>query len=56
MFYSNFMVSGLIVKSLIQLKFISVHHVRKYSSLILLYVIVQFSQHHLLKRVFFPIG
>jgi len=34
--------------------FIFVDGVRKWSSLILLHVAVQFSQHHLLKRLSFP--
>ena len=49
------MVSGLTFKSLIHFEFIFVYGVRKWSSLILLRIAVQFSQHHLLKRLFFPI-
>ena len=49
------MVSGLTYKSLIHFKFIFVLGVREWSSLILLRVAVQFSQHHLLKRLSFCI-
>ena len=53
MFFSrNFMVSGLTFRSLIHFEFIFVHTVRKYSNFIL-HVAVQFSQHHLLKRLSF---
>ena len=45
------MVSGLTFRSLIHFKFIFVYGVRKCSNFILLYVVVQFSQHHLLKRL-----
>ena len=41
-------------KSLIHFELIFVHGVREQSSLILLHVVVQFSQHPLLKRLFFP--
>ena len=47
----TFRVSGLIFKSLIH--FIFVYGVRKCSNFILLHVAVQFSQHHLLKRLSF---
>ena len=47
----SFIVSGLTFRSLIHFEFIFLCGVRKYSSFILLYVIVQFSQHHLLKRL-----
>ena len=47
----NFIVSGLIFKSLIHFEFIFVYGVRKYSSFILLQVVDQFSQHHFLKRL-----
>ena len=52
-FYKSFMVSGLIFRSLIHLEFIFVYGVRECSNFILLYVAVQFSQHHLLKRLSF---
>ena len=52
-FYKSFMVSGLIFRSLIHFEFIFVHGVRECSSFILLHVAVQFSQHHLLKRLSF---
>ena len=48
--------SSLIVRSLIHFEFIFVYDVRKYSNFILLHVAVQFSQHHLLKRLSFPHG
>ena len=47
----SFIVSGLIFRSLIYFEFIFVYGVRKYSNFILLHVAVQFSQHHLLKRL-----
>ena len=47
----NFTVFGLTFKSLIH--FIFVYGVRKYSSSILLHIAVQFSQHHVLKRLSF---
>ena len=47
---SSFIVSGLIFRSLIHFEFIFVYGVRKCSSFILLQVVDQFSQHHLLKR------
>ena len=50
----SFIVSGLTFRSLIHFKFIFVYGVRKYSNFILLYVSVQFSQHHLLKRLSLP--
>ena len=52
----SFMVSGLTFKSLIHFEFIFVNGLRKCSNLIFLHVAVQFSQHHLLKKlVFFSI-
>ena len=48
----NFIVSGLMFRSLIHFEFIFVYGVRKCSSFILLQVVDQFSQHHLLKRLF----
>ena len=54
MFYSrSFIVSGLMFRSLIHFEFIFVYGVRKCSSFILLQVVDQFSQHHLLKRLCF---
>ena len=49
----SFIVSGLTFKYIIHFEFISVYVVRKCYSFILLHVAVQFSQHHLLKRVSF---
>ena len=46
-----FIVSGLTFRSLIHFEFIFVYGVRKCSSFILLQVVDQFSQHHLLKRL-----
>ena len=46
----SFIVSGLTFRSLIHFEFIFVYGVRKGSSFILLQVVDQFSQHHLLKR------
>ena len=52
----SFIVSGLTFRSLIHFEFIFVYGVRKCSSFILLQVVDQFSQHHLLKRLsFFPL-
>ena len=48
----SFIVSGLTFRSLIHFEFIFVYGVRKCSSFILLQVIDQFSQHHLLEIVF----
>ena len=50
----SFIVSGLTFRSLIHFEFIFVYGVRKCSNFILLYVAVQFSQHHLLKRLCLP--
>ena len=49
----SFIVSGLIFRSLIHFEFILVYGVKKCSSFILLQVVDQFSQHHLLKRLAF---
>ena len=49
----SFVVSGLTFKFLIQFEFIFVYGVRKCSSFILLQVVDQISQHHLLKRLSF---
>ena len=54
-FSSSLMVSCLMLKSLSQFEFIFVNGVRVCSSFIDLYAIVQFSQHHLLKRLLFLI-
>ena len=54
-FLSRLMVSCLTFKCLIHFEFISIHILRKQYTLILLYVAVQFSQHHLLKRLAFSI-
>ena len=47
----SFIVSGLTFSSLIHFEFIFVYGVRKWSSFILLQVVDQISQHHLLKRL-----
>ena len=52
--YKSFIVSGLTFRSSIHFEFIFVYGVRKCSNFILLHVAVQFSQHHLLKRLSFP--
>ena len=52
--FSSFVVSGLTSRSLIHFEFIFVYGVRKCSNFILLHVAVQFSQHHLLKRLCLP--
>ena len=49
----RFIVSGLTFRSLIHFEFIFVHGVRECSNFILLHAAVQFSQHHLLKRLSF---
>ena len=50
----SFVVSGLTFRSLMHFEFIFVYAVRKCSNFILLHVAVQFSQHHLLKRLSLP--
>ena len=50
--FKSFILSGLTFRSLIHFEFTFVHGVRKHSSFILLHVTVQFSQQHLLKRLF----
>ena len=50
----SFIVSYLTFRSLIHFEFIFVYDVRKCSNFILLHVAVQFSQHHLLKRLSLP--
>ena len=52
LFYRNFIVSGLTLTSLIHFDLVFVSGVRKCSSFILLQVVDQFSQDHLLKIVF----
>ena len=52
----NLMVSDLIFMSLIHIYFIFVYGVGKYSNFILLHVTVQFSQHHLLRKLSFLHG
>ena len=47
----SFIVSGLTFRSLIHFEFIFVPGVRKCSNFVLLHVAVQFSQHHLLKKL-----
>ena len=49
----SFRVSGLTYRSLIHFEFIFVYGIRKCSSFILLQVVDQFSQRHLLKRLSF---
>ena len=49
----SFIVSGLTFRSLIHFEFIFVYGVRKCSIFLLLQVVDQFSQHHLLKRLSF---
>ena len=49
----SFILSGLMFRSLIHFEFIFVYSVRECSSFILLQVIDQFSQNHLLKRLSF---
>ena len=46
-------VSGLTFRSFIYFEFIFVYGVRKCSSFIFLYVVDQFSKHHLIKRLSF---
>ena len=49
----SFILSGLMFRSLIYFEFIFLYGVRKCSSFILLHMVDQFSQHHLLKRLSF---
>ena len=51
----SFIVSDLIFQSLIHFEFIFVYGVRKCSNFSLLHLGVQFSQHHLLKRLSSPL-
>ena len=53
MFSSRSFIAYLTFRSLIHFEFISVYGVRKCSSFILLQVVDQFCQHHLLKRLSF---
>ena len=50
----SFIVSDLTFRSLIHFELIFVYGVRECSNFILLHVAVQFSQHHLLKRLYLP--
>ena len=52
----NFIVSGFTFRSLIHFEFILLCGVRECSDCILLHVAVQFSQHHMLKRLSFLHG
>ena len=49
----SLIVSALTLRSLTHFEFIFVYSVREYSNFILLHVAVQFSKHHLLKRLSF---
>ena len=49
----SFIVSGLTFRSLIHFEFLFVYGVRKCSSFVLLQVVDQFSQHHMLKSLSF---
>ena len=51
----SFIVSGLTFRLLIHFEFIFVYGVRRCSSFILLHTVDQFSQHHLLKRLFLQV-
>ena len=50
----SLIVSGLKFRSLIHFELIIVYGVKEWSNFIFLHVLVQFSQHHLLKRLSFP--
>ena len=50
----NFMVSHLIFRSSNNFEFMFVCGVRECSDFIILYIAIQFSQHHLLKRLSLP--
>ena len=52
----SFIVPGVTFRSLTHFEFIFVFGVRKCSNVILFQVAVQFSQHHLLKRLSLPHG
>ena len=49
----SFIVSDLTFRSLIHFEFIFMYGIKKHSNFIILHIAVQFSQHHLLKRLFF---
>ena len=49
----SFIASGLTFRCLINFEFILAYDIRKCSSFILLHIVNQFSQHHLLKRLSF---
>ena len=51
--FKSFVVSDLTFRSVIHLDFIFVYGVRECSKFILLYIVVQFFQYHLLKRLSF---
>ena len=51
LFSKSSIVSGLTFRSLIHFEFIFMYDVRKCFNFILLHIAVQFSQHHLLKRL-----
>ena len=51
----SFIVSGLTFRALIHFEFTFVYGIRKCSNFILLQVAIQFSQHHLLKKLFAPL-
>ena len=50
----SFIVSDLTFRYLMHFEFVFVYDVRKCSNFILLHVAIQFSQHHLLKRLSLP--
>ena len=50
----SYIVSGFTFRSLTHFEFIFVYGVRQCCNFILLHVAVQFSQHHLLKRLSLP--
>ena len=54
-FYMIFRVFGLTFKSLIHFKLILVRGVRRWFSFIFLHISVQFSQHHLLNKLSYPV-
>ena len=53
MFSCNFIVSSLTNRFLIHFELIFLYGVKEWSNFIVLHVAVQFSQHHLLKRLSF---
>ena len=50
----SFIFSGILFRSLIHFEFTLLYGIRNYSNFILLHAAVQFSQHHLLKRLSLP--